>query len=71
MQTYLSATRRFRISAFFSKFLVCDVAIRDADVSDSPSKPCSGLVVAGGAQRRSSIPRALPRSGLGSGAGER
>jgi hypothetical protein len=40
------------------------VAIRDADVSDGPSKPCSGLVVAGGAQRRSSIPRALPRSGL-------
>ena len=40
------------------------MAIRVADVSDSPSKPCSGLVVARGAQRRSSISRALPRSGL-------
>ena len=40
------------------------MAIRDADVSDGPSKPCSGLIVAGGTQCRSSISRVLPRSGL-------
>lgn len=53
MQTYLSATRRFSLSAFFLKFLGCDVAMRDADVSDGPRKPCSALAVAGRAQRRS------------------
>ena len=31
------------------------MATRDADVSDGPSKPCSGLLVAGGARRTASI----------------
>jgi hypothetical protein len=61
MQTYLSATRRLRISACL-KSLGCDVAIEDADVSDVLARPAlwegGGVVssAAGCAQRRSSIP---------------
>lgn len=51
------------------------MASRDADVSDSPSKPCSGLVVAGGARCTASIlfclfPGHYPDLGLDPASGE-